>query len=235
MFVLNINHNDEIYLKTFTELGPAQFVQLHSKPVVLRCPHCGSIGTFYGQNPSTGYQFTTEFGGTNYGLNLIFGSRLCPNPNCSRPIFVVEQNGSVAYAAPPQTIDFDTSNVPSKISDSLKEAIVCLAVGCFRASALMIRRTLEEICDDKNASGDNLKKRIESLSSTIVVPSALIAAIDQLRILGNDAAHVEAKTYDSIGKNEIEIGIILCKEFIKATYQLDELVSQLKNLGNTLP
>ncbi len=231
MELLNLFHLDKDYPKTFADLGPAQFVQINTKPVVLRCPHCGSVGTFFGQSPSVGYQFTIDFSGQNYTLNLAFGSRLCPSPSCSRPVFIVEQNGRVAYSAPPQALDFDSSNVPAKISESLKEAILCHAVGCFRASALLIRRTLEEICQDKNVSGENLKKRIESLSSTIIVPGALVEAMDQLRILGNDAAHVEAKTYDSIGKTEIEIGIILSKELIKATYQLDELVAQLKKLG----
>ena len=231
MFVLNIEHDGRVIPKTFAEMGPAQSVPVASKAVVLRCPHCGAIGTFYGQNPGPGYQFTAELSETKYTMNLGFQSRLCPSPTCSRPVFIVEQNGKVAFSAPPQTIDFDNLSVPEKIAESLKEAIVCLAVGCFRASALMIRRTLEEICEDKGAQGANLKKKIENLSNYIIVPHALIAAIDQLRMLGNDAAHVEAKTYDTIGKNEVEIGIILCKEFIKATYQLDDLVNQLKNLG----
>lgn len=232
MFFLNLIHGDTAYQKSFSDLDPGQFIQVNSLPVVFRCPHCDSIGTFHGQNPAIAYQCAIDINGQKYGFNLVLGPRLCPSPNCSKPVFVVEQSGRVAYSAPPVTIDFDTGNVPAKISESMKEAIVCLAVGCFRASALLIRRTLEEICEDKNARGDNLKKRIESLSSNIVVPSALIKAMDQLRILGNDAAHVEAKTYDVIGKNEIEIGIILCKELIKATYQLDDLVAQLTNLGN---
>jgi hypothetical protein len=51
-----------------------------------------------------------------------------------------------------------------------------------------------------------------------------------LRLLGNDAAHVEAKTYDSVGSEEIEAGIELTKEILKAVYQLNDLLSRLRAL-----
>ena len=51
-----------------------------------------------------------------------------------------------------------------------------------------------------------------------------------LRLLGNDAAHVESKTYNDIGKNEVEVGIALAKEVLKAVYQYDSLLGQLNAL-----
>ena len=216
---------------TFAELGSAQKVQMQASPVVLRCPHCCAVGTFPAENPGSGFQFQVALDARTYAINLGFSARLCPNLGCMKPVFIAESNGNIAYSAPPQSIDFDALNVPSKVAESVREAILCHSVGCFRASALMIRRSLEEICEDKGANGDNLKVRIESLSKTIVVPKALIDALDQLRVLGNDAAHIEARIYDEIGSPEVEIGLILCKEFIKATYQLDDLVNRLRKLG----
>lgn len=91
----------------------------------------------------------------------------------------------------------------------------------------MVRRVLEELCKDKNASGKNLKDRIAQLSGTIIVPTGLLTAADELRILGNDAAHIEAKDYDEIGKEEAELAIELAKELLKAVYQYDGLVARL--------
>ncbi len=54
--------------------------------------------------------------------------------------------------------------------------------------------------------------------------------MDELRLLGNDAAHIEAKTYDAIGKEETEVALTLTKEILKGVYQLDELVNRLKAL-----
>jgi hypothetical protein len=67
-------------------------------------------------------------------------------------------------------------------------------------------------------------------SRTIVVPQDLFVAADELRILGNDAAHVEAKAYDAIGTNEASLAIQLAKELLKAVYQYSALVDKLKAL-----
>ncbi|HEV2162972.1 MAG TPA: DUF4145 domain-containing protein [Stellaceae bacterium] len=85
----------------------------------------------------------------------------------------------------------------------------------------------------KGAKGKDLKERLTALHSVIVVPKELLDAADELRILGNDAAHLEAKVYDDIGKVEVEAAIDLCKEILKAVYQLDSLVKRLKALKKT--
>jgi hypothetical protein len=90
---------------------------------------------------------------------------------------------------------------------------------------------LEELCEDRGASGSNLKERLSALSKNIVVPAELLQAADQLRILGNDAAHLEAKVYENIGDAEVRLAIGLAKEILKASYQYKGLLSQLKALG----
>ena len=94
----------------------------------------------------------------------------------------------------------------------------------------MVRRLLEELCDDKKATGSDLKARLTSLGGSIVIPQELLTAADELRILGNDAAHVEAKAYDAIGANEALLAIELAKELLKAVYQYSALVDRLKAL-----
>ena len=54
----------------------------------------------------------------------------------------------------------------------------------------MVRRTFEEVCADRGAKGNNLKERIADLRSKIVIPSELLDAMDELRILGNDALRI---------------------------------------------
>ena len=62
------------------------------------------------------------------------------------------------------------------------------------------------------------------------MPSALFDAFDELRLLGNDAAHIESKDYDSIGHEEVGIAIELTKEILKGVYQMSNLVEKLKKL-----
>ena len=63
-----------------------------------------------------------------------------------------------------------------------------------------------------------------------MIPTDLLDAADNLRLLGNDAAHVEAKIYDNIGMQEAMLAVTLAKELLKAVYQYSSLVDQLKAL-----
>ena len=94
----------------------------------------------------------------------------------------------------------------------------------------MVRRTLEELCEDKGIKADNLKKRVKGLKTAVVLPNGLLEALDELRLLGNDAAHIESKEYDKVGKEEVDIVIELTKEILKGVYQMDTLVARLKKL-----
>ncbi len=78
-------------------------------------------------------------------------------------------------------------------------------------------------------------QRLKSLNSTVIIPQELLDAADELRLLGNDAAHIEAKTYDTIGSYECEIAIELTKELLKAVYQYSNLVSKLRALKSQKP
>jgi Domain of unknown function (DUF4145) len=162
--------------------------------------------------------------------------RVCPNVGCGGLVFVVVSQyrltGSILDVKwyPPEVIDFDASNLPTSILESLEEAVKSHAAGCYKASALMVRRLLEELCEDKNATGKDLKDRLKNLGKSIVVPAELLDAADELRILGNDAAHVESKDYDAIGAPEASIAIELAKELLKAVYQYSALLGRLKAL-----
>ena len=52
----------------------------------------------------------------------------------------------------------------------------------------------------------------------------------ELRLLGNDAAHIEANTFEQIGKEELEISIDFTKEILKAVYQYESLLERLRSL-----
>jgi Domain of unknown function (DUF4145) len=194
-------------------------------PINLRCPLCRHMGALEGipnildvtwnDDPTTG---------------LRAGVRRCPNYDCRALVFVVTRNGKLAASYPPEVIDFDSTNLPAPILSTLEEAIKCHAAGCYKASALMVRRLLEELCANKNIKVDDLKKRLAALSGSVIIPTELLQAADQLRLLGNDAAHIEAKVYDNIGEQEATLAIELAKELLKAVYQYATLVEKLKAL-----
>ena len=188
--------------------------------VQTRCPHCGREAVFeaLGQHD------------VNVGDNNICGQRKCPNPECKGHLFFVFNNNEIIASYPPIMLDFNSENIPERIKSTFQEALSCHASGSYVASAIMVRRTLEEICEDKQAQGNNLKARITDLEKKIVVPKELLDAMDELRLLGNDAAHIEAKQFDNISSVELEVAIELTKEIMKSLYQYSNLLGRLRAL-----
>lgn len=194
----------------------------------VRCPSCKQIGTFI----PLGQDLT--FHDKENG-NVVVGHRQCPNPPCRAHLFIVVQGGQLSVSYPPERIDFDSTNVPQSITSSLEEAITCQANQCFIATAIMIRKTLENLCSEQKATGSNLKERIKSLGSKVVLPPDLLNGLDDLRLLGNDAAHIESQAYNKVSQDEVEVGIEFTKEVLKAIYQYSALLAKLKNLKKPPP
>jgi hypothetical protein len=190
--------------------------------IALRCPHCGNNGVFRLLGSDLGES----------SVELRFGSRACPNPTCNGHVFFIQNYRTELILAtyPAETIPFDKDKIPEKIINAFEESIICHSSQCFIASAIMIRKTLEEICSHEKVEGKNLFQKLEGLGAKIMIPKELIAGMNELRLLGNDAAHIEASTFNQIGKEEIEISIEFTKEILKATYQYEGLLSKLRGL-----
>lgn len=203
-----------------------------SKSVRLRCPQCRQIGTFC---PITDdYMMAVAEANTAQGImndDLCFvGHRICPNETCSLHVFVVIKNDRAVASYPPERIDFDTSEIPKPVSGALEEGIACLANECFKASAMMVRKCLEEMCNERGATGANLQQRIKSLKDKVILPTDLFDGLDELRLLGNDAAHVESREYDTVGREEVVLAIDFTKEVLKSVYQYASLRQRLQAL-----
>jgi len=191
-------------------------------PANIRCPSCGQLGTFEPlANNSSDFVFENGFR---------IGERRCPNVTCRAVLILVWQHNQIARSYPALRIDFDKANIPPPIVSALEEAITCHANECFIASAIMVRKTLEELCAERGAQGKDLKERIRNLGTKIVLPKDLLDGLDDLRLLGNEAAHIESHEYDQVGKEEVEVGVEFTKEVLKATYQYSALLNRLRGL-----
>lgn len=161
---------------------------------------------------------------------IICGQRKCPNNECQMHVFVIYTGNTILCIYPSAKLDFDTSDIPENIVSIFKEALDCFSSGAFIATAIMIRRTLEEICSHHGCTGKTLVARLKELQKNVILPLELFEAMDELRLLGNDAAHIEAKAYNEINKNEADIAIEFTKETLKALYQYKCLLSKMRSL-----
>ncbi len=203
------------------KISGVQLTQPGSNTVKLRCPVCGQRGTF---DPVFPHDLQID------NPAHVAGLRRCPDPNCHALLFFVIQGGNIVESFPPQTIDFDATNIPASVRGAFEEAIKCHAQSCFVASAIMVRKTLEELCRDRDAKGANLKERIKALGTKVVLPQELLDGLDDLRLLGNDAAHIESQEYAKVGQEEVEVSIEFAKEVLKAVYQYSALLAKLRAL-----
>jgi hypothetical protein len=192
--------------------------------VQVRCPGCKQQGTF--DSITNVMDLVIQ----NISPSVTMGQRRCPNPQCQAHLFFAYQNGRTVIAYPPERLDFDPVNLPASVLAALEEAISCHANRCFIAAAIMVRKTLEELCRDRQATGNNLKERIRALGARVVLPQELLDGLDDLRLLGNDAAHIESQEFNQVGQEEVEIGLEFAKEVLKAVYQYTALLNRLRGL-----
>ena len=188
-----------------------------------RCPHCGRNGSLegVGVNDVVG---VNNVAGEQAWFRL--GIRKCPAADCGGQLFFQTLDNETT-TFPALMVDFNPDAIPEPIKDTFKEALECESIGCYTASAIMVRKTLEMVCEERGATGSKLVDRLKSLQSQVSLPTQLFDAMDNLRLLGNDAAHVELKDFDRIGKDELEVAIDLTKEILKGLYQLESIVNRL--------
>lgn len=190
--------------------------------VSMRCPACGQQGTF----DPIGQDLALFDGKT--AVPHTVGHRVCPNTDCKAHVFVHYVGKEIVESYPAERIDFDSTNIPDRVLRPFAEAIGCHANQFYTASAVMVRKTLEELCHDRGAAGDNLKKKLSELRNKVVLPQELLDGLDDIRLLGNDAAHLESQFFDKVDKEEVEIGIEFTKEVLKAVYQYSALLNKIR-------
>lgn len=203
-----------------TNIVPLQ--ERDKRTISIVCPICGHKGTFKSliDDPDV----------VDKPQARRYLRRLCPNSTCNSLIFVIVNSVNEIFTFPSNVISFDKENIPDKVLNAFEEAVTCHSNQCYIASGIMIRKTLEVLCLDKGANGSNLFQKLTNLAQTIMIPQELKDAMQDIRLLGNDAAHVEAQTYDQVSKEEIEISIEFTKEILKAIYQYDSLLQKLRSL-----
>jgi len=119
-------------------------------------------------------------------------------PRCEKP-FLTE---SEYYVIPAEVNDFQGSKLlypsdnkfisdklPLSIQKSYQNAKQSYKVGLYEPAAIMCRKCLEAICIEKGVEKGPLKTKIDKLQENRIIDDKLYQWADNLRIIGNDAAH----------------------------------------------
>jgi hypothetical protein len=122
-----------------------------------------------------------------------------------------------------------SADVPSDIADALAEAATALAAGCYRASAVMARRTLEAVTADQGESNGTLATRLAALSSKGVLQPTLGDWAKEVRLVGNTGAHFDP--IDTVPKEDAEQLLSFVQELLRYLYELPAELNRRRSGG----
>lgn len=131
----------------------------------------------------------------------------------------------------PVTSELNTSTntaIPNNILNSFKKSLELKTIDP-ESCLVKLRKTLELICNDKNAIGHNLNDKIKNLFEIGVLPSTLKSASNITRKLGNMGAH---ESDVDISTNELSSTIKLVEYIIKYIYILPNEIESLEKKIN---
>lgn len=115
-------------------------------------------------------------------------------PSCNAPLLLFQNDwGDGRWDVPsrvyPPRNDILGWNIPKPIANAFAESVRCFSSKAYTASAIMCRKTLEGVCENHQAKGPNLQKRLDALKELGFIDGRLYEWANELRIVGNEAAH----------------------------------------------
>lgn len=163
--------------------------------------------------------------------------------NCNQPVIVLEEkfvgdraakdsvsSGTVSWEGffwwPFPNINY-SEEVPKTIQRILQEAKVTYAAQCYRASAVMARRALEAITEDKGESDGKLFIRIKNLVEKGKIDKTLGEWATEVRLIGNYGAHNDS--VDDVKKEDANQIIMFIDQLISYIYIMPAAISKRRN------
>jgi hypothetical protein len=119
--------------------------------------------------------------------------------------------------------------IPEQLRKNLIECIKCYKVGAFTATAIMCRKTLDGFCSLKGVKEKNLGLAIKKLKEQNIINDQLYEWANELRLLGNKAAHSIDHTIESVdGKDILEFTIAILDFTYSFKDKFDKFKSRLE-------
>lgn len=113
--------------------------------------------------------------------------------------------------------DVDRVALPSRVGESFREAALCEGVGAWLATAVMVRRTLEAIAKEFDASVKTLVAGLDTLRTNGLISEELHQWGTELRFIGNIGAHA---TDDVITRQDAQDAMEFLRAIVETIYLL---------------
>lgn len=145
---------------------------------------------------------------------------------CKAPFLTVEEDYGDGWDGPgvlwPEQMRPLSHHVPQSLRREHEEARQCFKAKAYTATAVMVRRTLEGVCNEQGVSGTNgrpkaLVKMLEQLKNDGKIDGRLLEWAQELRVLGNEGAHF---TGTGVSREDAADGLALAEALLDYLYVL---------------
>lgn len=153
--------------------------------------HCGHCDTKVDARVIASCSRTEWLDEPGVGPSYHVAATLLQCPNCEESILLEEcdefESARVVYPTPRTAHD----ELPKNLQSTLNEAFKSFVAGCYLATALLCRRSLEVVCHEFQVGKptDGLARRLAKLKDKGVIEGRLVEWVEALKDHGNLAAH----------------------------------------------
>ena len=210
---------------------------MNNKEELKLCPHCGNRAPMA---VATSYKHQIIYGDPPYTDEDNFFWLIFVCPNCNKPILVEKFQSSFeidiieGWPIHEKTLypfnQVNLRDLPENISKSYEAALKVRHIE-HNAFAVLIGRTLEMICQEKNAKGNNLFDKLNYLCKQEVIPGRLVEMAQGIRQLRNIGAHADL---GEIVESDIQILTDFTEAILEYIYHAPARLEILQNRLNTL-
>jgi len=192
------------------------------------CGFCNTV--VYFSKLSDSYKFADN--GLLFAEREEYYSALFQCPKCNKQsLFILGSrnvSGKTYYYKTqfPKSSPEHMSEVPKNIEDDRFEAWKCYLSGCYKASAIMARASLQNAVRSLNAKGNDLYHEILDLKERGIITNQIADFAHEVRITGNDVAHPNELTI--VSQEEIEESLEFLNSFLHIVFVLPSLVDKRK-------
>jgi len=114
---------------------------------------------------------------------------------------------------------------PRALAADFEEADRCFARGDYTASAIMVRRCVEGLANELDASGKDLFAKIRSLSASGAISDQLAEWANALREVGNEAAH---DTSRAVSRQDAEDALVFAEALFEYVYAIKKKYEEFR-------
>ncbi len=116
--------------------------------------------------------------------------------------------------------------VPRELRDEFEEALTCFEAKAYRATLVMVRRTLEGTCKDQGAGKRTLAENLRELQTQGKIDGLLADWADLLRVVGNKGAHF---TGEAVSAQDAKDALDFAEAFLDHLYVLRARFDEFKS------